>query len=104
MPEVAAYETGLLDFLLRGELGLAVDSGQVAVSAKGLGAGTVDVLVEDDRGVRTSIGKQPVAGGGEQLVKIAMPTYGTRVVAVFTGADAAGEPIVAVGALPLSSH
>lgn len=104
MPEVAAYETGLLDFLLRGELALAVDSGQVAVSSKGLGAGTVEVLVEDDRGVRTSIGKQVVAGGSEQLAKIAMPTYGTRVVAVFSGADSAGEPIVAVGALPLGSH
>lgn len=104
MPEVAAYETGLLDFLLRGELALAVDQGQVTVSAKGLGAGTIDVLVEDDRGVRTSIGRTPFPGGSEELAKIAMPTYGTRVVAVFSGADTAGEPIVAVGAIPLSSH
>lgn len=104
MPEVAAYETGLLDFLLRGELAIAVDGGQVAVSSKGLGAGTVEVLVEDERGVRTSIGKQPVAGGNEQLAKIAMPSYGTRAVAVFTGADAAGEPIVAVGAVPLTAR
>ena len=104
VPEVAAYETGLLDFLLRGELALEVDQGQVTVSAKALGAGTIDVLIEDDRGVRTSIGKAAVASGSEQLVKIAMPTYGTRVLAVFIGADTAGEPIVAVGALPLSSH
>jgi hypothetical protein len=106
MPEVAAYETGLLDFLLRGELALALDQGQVAVSAKGLGAGTVDILVEDERGVRTSIGKTAIPGGtaSDQLAKIAMPTYGTRVVAVFAGADAAGEPIVAVGALPLTGH
>jgi len=103
MPEVAAYETGLLDFLLRGELALAVDQGQVTVSSKGLGAGTVDILVEDDRGVRTSIGKTALTGpaANDQLAKIAMPTYGTRVVAVFSGADQAGEPIVAVGALPL---
>jgi len=106
MPEVAAYETGLLDFLLRGELALAIDQGQVTVSAKGLGAGTVDILVEDDRGVRTSIGKTALASpaANDQLAKIAMPTYGTRVVAVFSGADQAGEPIVAVGALPLGSH
>lgn len=104
MPEVAAYETGLLDFLLRGELALAVDQGQVTVTSHELGAGTVEVLVEDERGVRTSIGKTTVAGGREELTKIAMPTYGTRVVAVFTGADLAGEPIVAVGAIPLSSH
>jgi hypothetical protein len=105
MPEVAAYETGLLDFLLRGELAVAIDQGQVTISAKGLGAGTVDILVEDDRGVRTSIGKSAIAGGAtpnDQLAKIAMPTYGTRVVAVFSGADQAGEPIVAIGALPLT--
>lgn len=104
MPEVAAYETGLLDFLLRGELALTIDQGQLAVSSKGLGAGTVDILVEDERGVRTSIGKSSVTGGAEQLAKVAMPTYGQRVVAVFSGADSAGEPIVAIGALPLSSH
>ena len=104
MPEVAAYETGLLDFLLRGELALTIDQGQLAVSSKGLGAGTVDILVEDERGVRTSIGKAAVTGGNEQLAKVAMPTYGQRVVAVFSGADSAGEPIVAVGALPLNTH
>jgi hypothetical protein len=104
MPEVAAYETGLLDFLLRGELALTIDAGQLAVSSKGLGAGTVDILVEDERGVRTSIGKAAVTGGDEQLAKVAMPTFGQRVVAVFNGADSAGEPIVAVGALPLNSH
>ncbi|MEO6773281.1 MAG: hypothetical protein ABI467_09680 [Kofleriaceae bacterium] len=107
MPEVAAYETGLLDFLLRGELAIAIDQGQVTISAKGLGAGTLDILVEDDRGVRTSIGTSVLAGGAtpkDQLAKIAMPTYGTRVVAMFTGADQAGEPIVAVGALPLGSR
>jgi hypothetical protein len=105
MPEVAAYETGLLDFLLRGELAVAIDQGQVTVGAKGLGAGTLDILVEDDRGVRTSIGRTALPGGptpNDQLAKIAMPTYGTRVVAVFSGADQAGEPIVAVGALPLN--
>src|SRR5262249_41670735 len=57
LPEVAAYETGLLDFLLRGELSISVGS-QITVTsagASGLGAGTVEILVEDDRGVRTSI-------------------------------------------------
>lgn len=100
MPEVAAYETGLLDFLLRGELALQNEAGQLTVSAKGLGAGTVEVLIEDDRGVRTSVTKTQTTGA-EQLAKVALPSTGTRVVAVFTGADAAGEPIVAVGGLPL---
>jgi hypothetical protein len=104
MPEVAAYETGMLDFLLRGELTITVSQNAV-VTGKGLGAGTVEVLVEDDRGVRTPIG-QPVqvTGGGEKLAEVAAPVTGTRIVAVFRGADAAGEPIVAVGALPLQSR
>ena len=69
LPEVAAYEAGLLDFLLRGELTLTA-GGQVAIT-----------------------GKDPV--------QIATPTAGVRMVAVFRGTDAAGEPIVAVGALSL---
>ncbi|HEY0478474.1 MAG TPA: hypothetical protein VGD37_13205 [Kofleriaceae bacterium] len=155
LPEVAAYETGLLDFLLRGELTITV-SDQVTISGTGLGAGNLEVLVEDERGVRTSISKiatqatsaaapSPAAdssggsgtgssgtggsgtgggtggggtggggtggtGGGapgaapagEPLTKVAMPPAGTRIVAVFRGTDAAGEPLVAVGAMPLT--
>lgn len=101
LPDVASYEAGLLDFLLRGDLTIDTKDG-VLVSGKGLGAGVVEVLVEDDRGVRTSLGAQQIAGGTEQLIKVPLPAAGTRVVAVFRGADAAGEPIVAVGAMPLS--
>ena len=100
LPEVGAYETGLLDFLLRGELTIAVGN-QITVSAKGLGAGSVELLVEDDRGVRTSL-TTVAATSGEQLAQVAAPPSGTRVVAVFRGSDAAGEPIVAVGAMPLA--
>lgn len=99
LPEVAAYETGLLDFLLRGELTITT-AGQIAVSAKGLGPGTVEILVEDDRGVRTSLAKQQTTGA-DQLAQIAAPPAGARVVAVFRGSDTAGEPIVAIGAAPL---
>jgi hypothetical protein len=99
LPEVSAYEAGLLDFLLRGELTIATGD-RIAVSGKGLGAGNVEILVEDDRGVRKSIASV-AASGGEQLAQVAAPTGGTRVLAVFRGTDAAGEPIVAVGAMPL---
>jgi len=128
LPEVAAYEAGLLDFLLRGELTLTV-SDQITVSGAGLGVGTVEILVEDQRGVRTSIANvqvsahgaaapapaagatpAPVAGApaapaaptAEQLAQIATPASGTRVVAVYRGSDAAGEPVVAVGAMPMT--
>lgn len=99
LPEVSAYEAGLLDFLLRGELTVTV-SDQVVVSATGLGAGTVEILGEDERGVRTSIATVQ-AGTGEQIATAAAPGGGSRVVAVFRGVDAAGEPVVAVGAAVL---
>jgi len=102
LPEVAAYEQGLLDFLLRGELAVAVSS-QVVVSAKGLGDGTLELLVEDERGVRRSIGTFTVKPGMDPLAKVAAPTSGTRVVALYRGVDLAGEPLVAVGALPLTT-
>lgn len=105
LPEVAAYEAGLLDFLLRGELTLNV-ADKLTISGAGLGAGKIEVLVEDDRGVRTSVGSLDTAGAaaGEPaaLGSIATPATGARVVAVYRGSDAAGEPIVAVGAMPLT--
>ncbi len=101
LPDVAAYETGLLDFLLRGELTITLGD-QVTISGKGLGPGTVEILVEDERGVRTSIGSAQTTG--EKLASVAMPAAGTRIVAIYRGADSAGEPIVAVGAMPLAAR
>ncbi|CAN5915423.1 hypothetical protein BH11MYX3_BH11MYX3_35490 [soil metagenome] len=101
LPEVASYEAGLLDFLLRGDLTIGVGDG-VVVSGAGFGAGTVEVLVEDDRGLRTSLGAAQVAGGKDEMIRVPAPASGTRVVAVYRGVDSAGEPVVAVGAMPLS--
>jgi hypothetical protein len=98
LPEVASFETGLLDFLLRGELTINI-ADTVTVTGKDLGQGTVEVVVEDERGVRTPL-KALQAGAGE-LARVSAPQAGTRVLAVFRGVDAAGEPIVAVGAMPL---
>jgi hypothetical protein len=105
LPEVAAYEAGMLDFLLRGELTITVDN-QVTVSSSGgagLAAGRLEILVEDNRGVRTQLTAVDTAGGAgdQRLAQVPMPPSGTRVVAVYRGSDAAGEPIVAVGAMPL---
>jgi hypothetical protein len=100
LPEVASFETGLLDFLLRGELTLEVGR-EVIVASKGLGAGSVEILVEDERGVRTPIANVQRTPG-DVLARVPTPTSGVRVVAVFRGTDAQGEPIVAIGALPLA--
>jgi hypothetical protein len=103
LPEVTAYETGLLDFLLRGELTLTV-ADQITVTGAGLGAGSIELFVEDERGVRTRLTTAQIAGppASDQLAQVAVPASGTRVVAVYRGTDTAGEPIVAVGAAPLS--
>jgi hypothetical protein len=100
LPEVVAYEAGLLDFLLRGELQIAI-SGEIAVTAKGLGAGTIEVYVEDERGVRTKLTSASTAPSSEQLVRVAAPGAGARVVALYRGVDGNGEPMIAVGAMPL---
>jgi len=100
LPEVSAFETGLLEFLLRGELQLHLTD-SVVVSGAGLGPGTVEVLVEDGRGVRTKLASVDTKPGQTELARVAAPASGARVVAVYRGTDAQGEPIVAVGAMPL---
>jgi hypothetical protein len=101
LPEVVAYEAGLLDFLLRGELQIAV-SGEIAVTAKGLGAGEVEVYIEDERGVRTKLTSAATAANADPLVRVAAPSAGTRVIALYRGVDGNGEPLIAVGAMPLA--
>ena len=103
LPEVAAYETGLLDFLLRGELHDHRSASQIAVTGKGLGTGY-------DRGPRRGRARRARASSpaarppraARSSLRVAAPSAGTRVVAVYRGADASGEPIVAVGAMPLT--
>jgi hypothetical protein len=104
LPEVSSYAAGALDFLFRGELTVKATPGRVDVAAKGaLGAGKLEVLAEDERGVRTSLATKDVAraAGGAALLQVAPPAGARRVVALFTGADGAGEPVVAVGAVKL---
>ena len=119
LPEVAAYETGLLDFLLRGELQITAAAGELAVTGKGLGAGAVELYVEDERGVRTKLAEAATAGApaapatagatpgaaatpGAELARVAAPAAGTRVIALYRGADVNGEPLIAVGVAPLA--
>jgi hypothetical protein len=100
LPEVSAFETGLLEFLLRGELQIQA-GGQVVVTGKDLGPGTVEVFVEDGRGVRTKVGAAETKPGQTELLRVASPASGLRIVAIYRGVDAAGEQLVAIGAMPL---
>jgi hypothetical protein len=101
LPVAASYEAGLLAFLLRGELTLTTDGAgvDVAVGAVGLGAGTLTILAEDARGVRTAVATTQVTGGaaGAALGSAAIPSGSRRAVALFRGVDAGGEAVVAVG-------
>ncbi|MCX5747503.1 MAG: hypothetical protein NT062_33990, partial [Proteobacteria bacterium] len=106
LPQVAAYETGLLEFLTRGNLDVGLDGSTVRAGGKDLGPGQLDFLVEDDRGVRTKIGTAQVAGArgtGDVIGRATLTAIpnATRVIAVFRGADAVGEPIVATGVVSL---
>jgi hypothetical protein len=103
LPEVVAFETGLLDFLFRGELAVKIAGGRATASAGelALGAGEVELFGEDDRGVRTSLGKAAIAGAAAKAAlggAVAVPAGTRRVVALFTGVDEHGERVVAVGA------
>jgi hypothetical protein len=105
LPEVAAYSAAFLDWLMRGTLALEkADDGVTATIAAGgaaLGAGTLTLFWDDDRGARTVLGA-PVsitAGAiGQPLASVPAPPAGARsIAAVFRGLDSAGEPVVAVG-------
>jgi hypothetical protein len=103
LPEVASYETGLLDFLLRGRLQVRLENGALAVSSpNNLGPGQLDVLVEDARGQRVSLKNQaiPASAASSELARVGSPA-GTRVIAVFRGTDERGEVVVAVGSVVL---
>lgn len=106
LPRTGAYATGLLDYLFRGELAVyARPSGvSAAVAGAAAGAGTLEVFWDDASGVRTSLGSLEVTGAssGKQLGKVGKaPPKAVRVVALFEGVDAKGQPLVATGQLAL---
>lgn len=98
LPEVSAFETGLLEFLLRGELEIEL-SDAIVVKGTGFGPGTIEVYAEDGRGVRTKLGGGNVTANQPELLRVGAPGSAVRIVAVYRGIDAQGEPLVAVGGL-----
>ncbi|MEZ4404825.1 MAG: hypothetical protein R3B06_32855 [Kofleriaceae bacterium] len=104
LPVAAGYQAALLRWLGRGQLAVSVVDGAVQVRARGsaLGAGELTVLTEDGRGVRAAAGTAKVTTVADgALVGAVQVGAGRSAVAVFRGVDAAGEPIVAVGAVEL---
>jgi hypothetical protein len=100
LPEVSSYASGAIDFLFRGELDVGVSGGRVEARAKGaLGAGQLELLAEDARGVRTPVAAKAIstAADGAAMGDAQLPDGTKRAVALYTGVDGAGEPIVAVG-------
>ena len=98
LPEVGAYAAGLLEFLFRGTLAVAIDGGAAQVTVPRnevqLGAGKVTIAVEDTGGKRSLAGSADLVNGA---ARVALPADATRIYAVFRGVDAAGEPVVATG-------
>ena len=104
LPVAAGYQAGLLQWLFRGELTL-IDGpgGTITPQARrlALGAGTLTILAEDARGIRSviSAGSVTEAKDGDALGSATLPAGTRRAIAMFRGVDAAGEPVVAVGVL-----
>lgn len=109
LPQVVGYSAGLIDHLFRGELEVTRDPGApgklIVVARTGLGAGTIEVIGEDARGVRTAGAATPIqaAASGDPVATVDAPAGASRVLVLYTGVDATGEPLIAVGALAAGS-
>jgi hypothetical protein len=97
LPVVGGYAAGMLDWLFRGQLDVAIKGGTATVSAAKLGKGTLRLFAEDAQGVRRPMVEVAVAGGADLLGRAPVPAGTARVAAVFKGVDAAGEEVVAIG-------
>jgi hypothetical protein len=100
LPTVVGYAGGLLDWLFRGELDVTADPGAggqaIVVTRQDLAAGTIEVLAEDDRGVRTSVSTVTVAktAAGDAVATVALPDDAKAVYVLYEG-----EGLIAVGRL-----
>ncbi len=114
LPIAAGYEAALLRWLSRGQLAVAsaasgsdaaTGSRAVAASARGLalGAGTLTILAEDGRGIRTVVSTTAITSAidGAALATASVPADARYAIALYRGVDSVGEPVVAVGRLDL---
>jgi hypothetical protein len=114
LSEVGGYAAGLIDHLFRGRLAFAQEPRQggrptAMLHNRGpaLAAGKLTILADDSRGRRRVVDTRDVPTttptGSRLGGSITVPRGAVRLVAVFRGLDAAGEPVVVVeeSALPL---
>jgi hypothetical protein len=98
LPRIGGYAAGFLEHLFRGALVVAVQEGTARVSvASGdpqLGPGPVVFVGEDEAGRRRPLGTVPLRDGRAEL---AVPAGVVMVYALWSGTDASGEQLVAVG-------
>lgn len=107
LPAAVGHGAGLLDWLFRGELAITRDAAGAKVTTRSaIGAGEIVVLGEDARGVRTELAVQAIAASadGATLATVAVPAGVAKVYTVYRGVDAAGEVLVATGALALETR
>lgn len=103
LPQAVGYGAGLLDWLFRGELEATADpadAGKMIVVTRGeIGAGTLEVLGEDARGVRAVASSHSVAPSkaGDPIATVAVPAGAAAVYVLFEGVDGADQALVAVG-------
>ena len=96
LPQVVSYSGGLLDWLFRGELEVTPDPGSpgraIVVTRAALEAGTLEVLTEDARGVRTSVKTVTVAKAaeGDAIATIDVPAGARAVHVVYEGGELIG--------------
>jgi hypothetical protein len=101
LPVTASYETGLTDFMLRGQLRLTRDGSDVVVATtQAMTSGTVTLVSQDARGNRTVVATKAVAAVAADAEIGRFPvTSSTAWFAVAAGVDGNAEKIVAIGGL-----
>jgi hypothetical protein len=103
LPTVGAYSAGLVDWLFRDAVALSVVDNHLAAAATiPLGAGSLEFLWDDARGVRASharLDTAPAAAGAALGQAVLPPPGAARVTVLWSGVDAAGQPLHATATL-----
>lgn len=102
LPTTVNYQTGLTNYLFRGQLAVTVESAEFSVrSATAMGEGSLSLITEDAQGTRTvaQVRRTAAAAAGADIARLPVPTTAVWFV-VWTGVDGTNQPLVAVGTAP----